>query len=448
MKSTESRFPFGFANGAKAIGFVLPLFFSYISQAQSLTLEQALKETRTDSLQIQRAQAGYEEAKWRKLGSYSGYLPTLTGSVNYLTDKKYMLVDVEMPTGALTIPQIVPTTIYTLKASLPIFDGFASTNRYRAETALEESARQELEWAQFGAERQTMLQFYRALAAQTLSDVAEQNMKALQDHLKDIQAFKKAGVSTNYDVLRVEVQVSEAQSELLNSKDNVELAKFKLGEVMGKETETRTLSGKLPVLNEALLNALNEKSIESRLDLQALQKKSEASHFSYQSSNRYWVPRISLIGQFDHYNNRNDRFQDQEAFRDSYMAGVNLTWNIFDGLVSTSRSGQAEQQALQVEKTLGMARIKAKQDFELWKRKYLYFCTVYKSRVNDIERSKEAVRLAQEGRRAGVRTSTELLDAESDLFRSRAGLITAQMGAVEALVNLELVSGQKLFDFN
>jgi outer membrane protein TolC len=56
--------------------------------------------------------------------------------------------------------------------------------------------------------------------------------------------------------------------------------------------------------------------------------------------------------------------------------------------------------------------------------------------------------LAQEGRRAGVRTSTELLDAESDLFRSRAGLITAQMGAIEALVNLELVSGQKLFDFN
>jgi len=155
-----------------------------------------------------------------------------------------------------------------------------------------------------------------------------------------------------------------------------------------------------------------------------------------------------LIGEFDHYNNRNDRFQDADAFRDSYMAGINLTWNLFDGMVSTSRSGQAEQQALQVEKSLGMARIKAKQDFEYWKRKYLYFCTVYKSRMSDIDRSKESVRLAQEGRRAGVRTSTELLDAESDLFRSRAGLITAQMGAIEALVNLELVSGQKLFDFN
>ncbi len=424
------------------------LIFPALAEAQTLSLPEALKETRSESLQIQKAQAVYEEAKWRKLGTYQGFLPTLTGSVNYLTEKKYMLLDVDMGAGALTIPQVVPTTLYTLKASLPLFDGFASTNRYRSEDALEDAAQKEYEWAQFGAERQTTLQFFRALAAQTLKDVAEQNLKALQDHLKDIQAFKKAGVSTNYDVLRVEVQVSEAQSEMLNSQDNVELARYKLGEVMGKESEARTLIGKLPLLNEDLIRKLDDKAVESRADIQALQKKSEATHFSYQSANRYWVPRISLVGEYDHYNNRNARFDDSEAFRDAYMVGVNLTWNLFDGLASTSKSGQSEQQAVQTEKSLAMARIKAKQDFELWKRKYLYFCAVSKSRAGDIERSKEAVRLAHEGRRAGVRTSTELLDAESDLFRSRAGLVTAQMGAIEALVNLELVSGQKLFDFN
>ena len=438
-----------FTGTSAQIGIVSALFLlsSLSAKAQTLSLSEALKETRSESLQIQKAQSAFEEAKWRKLGSYSGYLPTLTGSVNYLTDKKYMFVDMNLGGAPVSVPQVLPTTIYTLKASLPIFDGFASTNRFQADSALEDSARADYEWAQFSAERQTTLQFYRALAAQTLKDVADQNMKALQDHLKDIQAFKRAGVSTNYDVLRVEVQVSEAQNEVLNSQDNVELAKFKLGEVMGKETETRELAGQLPALKENLVQGLNEKSLENRGDLLALQKRSEATHYSYQSANRYWVPRISLVGEFNHYNNRNDRFQDSDAFRDSYAAGVNLTWNIFDGLVSTSRSGQAEEQAVQTEKTLAMARIKAKQDFELWKRKYLYFCTVSKSRANDIERSKEAVRLAHEGRRAGGRTSTELLDAESDLFRSRAGLVTAQMGAIEALINLELVSGQKLFDF-
>jgi outer membrane protein TolC len=183
--------------GLRCVALFSILVTSLVVKAQTLTLDQALKETRSDSLQIQKAESSYEEAKWRKMGAYSGYLPSLTGSVNYLTDKKYMFLDVNLGGGPLSIPQVVPTTLYTLKATLPVFDGFSSTNRLRSESALEDSARQDYEWTQFTVERQTTLQFYRTLAAQTLKDVAEQNMKALQDHLKDIQAFKKAGVSTN-----------------------------------------------------------------------------------------------------------------------------------------------------------------------------------------------------------------------------------------------------------
>lgn len=426
-------------------GMALLLFCSI---GNALTLTEVLQEVRGSSLQIQKAKAGFEEAEWRTTGAYSTYLPTLTGSVNYLIDKKYMLVDIDFNGNPMSIPQILPTSLYTLKATWPLFDGFASTNHLQAERALEASARDEYEWTQFSVERQAVLQFYRSLATQILKDVASQNLKALQDHLKDIQAFKRAGVSTTYDVLRVETQVSEAQSELMNSEDNMHMSKYKLGEILGKELEERPLSGKLPILKDDVVQKIQEDSFLKRQDIRSLEKKSEASHLNYKSANRYWVPRVSLVGELNHYNNLNDRFDDEKVFRDSYFAGINLTWNIFDGLASTSRSGQSEQQAVQVEKTLSMARLKAKQDFEFWKRKYLYFCAVYKSRANDIQRSEEAVRLAKEGRRAGVRTSTELLDAESDLFRSRAGQVTAQMGAIEALVNLEMVSGQKLYDFN
>jgi outer membrane protein TolC len=415
--------------------------------AQALTLNQALEESQKSSLQVQKAESSYEEAKWRKLGAYSGFLPTLSLSANYLTSKKYMLVDIDFGGNTTSIPQIIPSAIYTLKASYPLFDGFASTNRFKSESSLEESALDEYHWTKFTVERQTILQFYRSLSSQILKDVAEQNLKALQDHLKDIQAFKRAGVSTNYDVLRVETQVSEAQSELLNSADNMELSKYKLGEALGKEIEDRPLDGKLPVPSEDMIRALKPDAIENRLDLKALREKSEASRLNYQSTNKYWAPRISLVGEYNRYNNLTDSFNDNDAFRDAYWTGVNLSWTLFDGLAATSRSGQSEQQALQMEKNLSIARIKAKQDFEFWRRKFIYFCTVYKARSNDIERSQEAVRLAKVGRHAGVRTSTELLDAESDLFRSRAGLVTAQMGAVEALINLELVSGQKLFDF-
>ena len=416
--------------------------------SQMLNVQDVIKETTQGSLQIQKAESTYKETQWKKRETYAGFLPSLTGEVNFLTDKKYMLVDIDFGGAPVTIPQIIPTTIYTLQARWPIFDGFASTNRYLSGSAFEQSAKNEYEWTQFATTRQAILQFYRVLASQILKDVAEQNLKTLSDHLKDVQAYRKAGVSTQYDVLRVEVQVSEAQSEILNSQDNLELSLMKLGEILGHDNESRKPVGQLPVLKESLLKGLTKDAVDSRQDLLAIKQKVQGAQYMENSANRYWIPKVFLFGTFQRYNNRNDRFDDDNAFREDYQVGVNLTWNLFDGMASTSRSGQAEQQAIQAEKTYRMAQIKAQNDFEFWKRKYLYFCAVYESRVNDVSRSTEAVRLAREGRRAGTRTNTELLDAETDLYRAKAGQVNAQIGAVEALINLELASGKQLYDFN
>jgi outer membrane protein TolC len=436
----------------------LVLLFSLLGTAfgfaenliQNLSVQDVIQETQSDSLQIQRSESQYKEAQWKKRESYAGFLPTVKGEINYLTDKKYMLVDMSLAPGqpTITIPQILPTTQYSLQAQWPIFDGFASTNRYLSGSAMEDSARNEHEWTEFSVTRQAILQFYRVLGSQILKEVSEQNLKTLSDHLKDVQAYRKAGISTQYDLLRVEVQVSEAQSEILNSTDNLDLSLLKLGELLGKNTAGRKPIGQLPVLKEELLKDLTKDDLNSRQDLLAMKQKVQGAEYMRSSANRYWIPKIYLVGGWQRYNNINDRFDDDGAFREAYQVGVNLTWDIFDGMASTSRSGEAAQQAIQADQTYRLAQIKAQNDFEFWRRKYLYFCAVYRARVDDVERSTESVRLAREGRRAGTRTNTELLDAETDLYRAKAGQVNAQIGAVEALINLELASGKKLYDFN
>lgn len=422
---------------------VTPLAF-----AESVDLKTVLNEATGQSLVIQKAKSAYDEASWKKVEAYQGFLPTLTGAVNYLTDKKYMLVDVNLGGGPASIAQVIPTTLYTVTANVPLFDGFASTNRYTAGRSLENSARHELEWTQFSVERQATLLFYKTLAAQTLKDVAEQNLKTLSDHLKDAQALRKAGVTTNYDVLRVEVQVSEARSEVLNAQDNFEVAKLKLAEVLGKENEVRDPIGKLPTIDDAVLTkASGIKGIE-RKDVIALKEKVESIQDLDTAAGRYWVPKISAYGQYQYYNNINDRFADTDAFREAYQVGVNLTWNFFDGMGSIARSHESSAQAEQLSQTLKMTQIKAHQELEFWKRKLNYFKTVYSARLIEVEKSNEAIRYAKAGHRAGTRTNTDLLDAELDLFRSQAGKINAQIGAIEALINVELASGQQLYKFN
>ena len=102
---------------------------------------------------------------------------------------------------------------------------------------------------------------------------------------------------------------------------------------------------------------------------------------------------------------------------------------------------------MQSEKSLRQAQLKTKLEADRWARKFKYFCSVYKARQNDVTKSRESVRLAQEGRKVGARTNTDLLDAEAELYRAEAGAVTAQMGAIEALINLELSQGRALYSF-
>ncbi len=443
MKSKKSIFSLILM--ASSLGFTLNL-----AKAEevpgNLTLEQAVSEAGQSSPEIQKAQSMYEEKSWKKVEGYSGFLPHVTASGNYLLDKNYVLFNVSGFPGA--IPQIVPTTLYTFSAEVPLFDGFASTNTYRSGSAFERSAKSDLDWTKFSVNREITLQFYKALGAKLLRDVAEQNIKVLDDHLKDTHLFKRAGVSTNYDVLRVEVQVSEAKSELMNAIDIMEISRNQLGEILGNETEKRELVGSLPILGVDLIKNITADKVFERSDLQALSEKSEGFAFQEAAASRYLVPRISAFGQYQYYNNLNDRFDDRDAFRDAYEVGIMFTWNLFDGMTSIAKSKESVQQRYQTEKNLQIARVKAKQDYELWKRKFIYYCSIYKSRLSDVEKSKEAVRLAREGRRVGARTNTDLLDAETELYRSQAGAVNAQVGAVEALIRLELTLGQKIYDFN
>lgn len=429
-----------------AVSFLAILFASLAGKAQTpVTLQQAVDLAYSHSPQILKARSSAEEASWKRVEAQATYLPTLTGSVNYLADKRYMLTDVTLPSSPapITIPQIVPTTIYSLTAQYNLFDGLASTNRFLSARKFESAGQKESDWARFRVAREIQLQFYKVLASKTLKEVASANVKVLEDHLKDVGNFRKAGISTNYDVLRVEVQVSEARSELMNAEDNVLIGEGRLGEALGEEAAFDP-QGDLPVPKPEMIAKLDDRDVESRPDLAAMALKTEGMDDLATAASRHWVPRVSLFGTYQFYNNRTNETFNNEDFREAYQVGVALTWNFFDGFSQMAKSGQALEQKRQTDLSLRQARLKAKQDVDLWKRKFQYNCAVFRSRQSDVEKASESVRLAKEGRRVGARTETDLLDAEAELHRAKAGAVNAQIGALEALINLELATGRNL----
>jgi outer membrane protein TolC len=412
---------------------------------QTLNLPTAIHEVNKDSPYLDREKSSAQEIELKKMEAFSTYLPKLRANGTYLTDKKYQYLNINF-NGPVVIPQIVPTSQFNMIAEWSIFDGFAGTNRYRASNEYADAAAKNLSWTQFRTEMEVTLAFYQAIAAKMLKEVAIQNVKGLEDHSKDARQLRKSGVSTNYDVLRVEVQGSNGKTDLADAEDDIIIARERLAEVLGHDTEERDLQGQLPVPQESVIDQPAQTASE-RSDLLALRLQSKARVYEAAAAGRHWVPEISLFGTYNFYNNLTPGFNDWSSYRNARQVGFMMTWNLFDGLASTSRAKQRIEQRVQAEKSSRMAELAAARDKSMWTKRYRSQCRIYQARVEDVKRSEESVRLAAEGRKVGARTSTELLDAETDLYRARAGAVRAQLGAVEALIKLQLAEGRRYTDF-
>jgi len=422
-----------------------------MNSARALTLNDALNEAFKNSPLIQKYESAKNEAYWKKIENSSTYLPNLSAQATYLFDKKYALTNVRLgnATTDTIVPQIIPNGQLALTATYPLFEGFAGVERLKSAKLQEEATINDNQWARFKTEMGVTLNYYKILAAQSLYEIAGQNLKILKDHLKEIQLFKKNGMATNYDVLRVEVQVSNAESELLNAEDNISINIQNLSELIGLNDSQIEVKGVLPdisfVTNEFIQDQNKQSGeLSRRPDILALKLKSQSYSSLENAQSKFWFPKISLFGQYQIYNNLNTSLSN--SYRNAYQAGIQATWNIFDGLVSYSKSKQSTEQFIQSEKNYRISEMAAQKDLEIWKRKIYFNSSLFKARKSDILKSEESVRLAREGRRVGSRSNTDLLDAEADLYKSQAGAINAHIGTIEALINYQMASGKKILN--
>ncbi|MGE5084943.1 MAG: TolC family protein [Bacillota bacterium] len=426
-----------------AIFFLACIFNQAANSAETLTLSDSLKVAEGNSPQIKKADAAKDEASWKKTEAFSNFLPRVTLSGTHLLDEKLMVEKLNLGGQPMSIDLIQPYTIWSARAEWLVFDGLANYDRYAAMTYGASAAEKEADWTRFQTTQEVKLKFFKAIAAIELEKVANQNVRTLEDHLDRAKAFLQSGAGTNFDVLRVEVQLNEAQSEKLNAEDNTIMARQTLLNTLGVDDSGQSLSGSLPEPDAQKVASLAKPSKIERLDYQAIQDRESASHKAWLAAYKHWVPKFSVFGQADYYNNISKGLTDQD-FNNAYTVGVNMTWNIFDGLASSAQSAQADARQVQARETVRAAKLKSSYDFDFWKRRYLYSSALYKAKTVDVQKAQESVRLATQSFKAGTRTSSEVLDAELDLFRARAGVVNAQVSAAEALVNLELSLGKEL----
>jgi outer membrane protein TolC len=438
-------------------GFSILALVPGVSFANDLTLKHLLSEIELSSLELQKSQAEEQLAWWKYRETWSVFMPSLALQLNYLTDKKYVTTE-SVANGVVSeSDQKLMTTQYLLTASLPLFDGFASTHKFNAGEENMQAARSEKKWIEYATQRKAVLAFYRALGELKLQESANQNLRILREHLKDAQLIQKTGMSTAYDVLRIDAQVADAESAVIAAEDAQDQALLELAALQSKDREDRHLVGELPIPSDDVVVRAKKiftqfdqdasagviSSLTSRYDLLAHRHRRQGLQELASAAKSHWLPRLSLFAEYGYYNNRNDRFSDLDAFRDNYKVGVNLIWNLFDGFSSSSKAEIAESAHAIAQIDLQSQQLEAKRALERAIRKIEVNVKIFQAKKIEVARASEAMRLAQASVKAGVMKQSELLDAELDLFRSQGDVIRAQMAVVEAAVAVELSTGAR-----
>ncbi len=417
-----------------------------------LTLDGAIDEAMKNSPVIQQGEAVYNQSSWAQFQALGqGFLPKISAGFSHYLSQTYQETAISFNGGPfLAFPGAFPTNILTVNASMPIFNGLSNIYNLQAASLEKSAAQQDYERTKFETAQEVKLAFYQALAASRLNEVALQNVKTLEDHLKQVEVQKQGGVATNYDTLRVSVQLSEGKSDLIDAEDNAVLARKKLNTLLGIEADDRALQGVLPVPEPSKAQSVEFTGVpKDRTDLDALELRARAADKTRSAQNSWFIPAVSILGQYNYYEVMNENTGDGSvvasgSYKPAYSVAVALTWNIFDGGVALAQSRQAKYQQVQADKKSEQARLQVPYDLTYWKKRFLSNTDRYLTRKLDVERSEESVRLAKLEEKAGTRTSTETLDAELDLFRSRAGVVNAQVNALEAQIRLELALGRTL----
>jgi outer membrane protein TolC len=330
-----------------------------------------------------------------------------------------------------------------------VYDGGRTIAALRAAGATKQQALAQYKSTVADALLSVRLAYYDVLLAQQQISVHEASVNLLQKELEDQQHRFDAGTVPKFNVLRAEVAVANERPNLIRARNQFRVAKNNLSNLLGYNLP-RDIWEDVPLnLSDALDNAPYEVNLPdaiqdalgNRSELTALRKGVELQKLNIVNARSGYQPTVQV---FAGYGWNNSQFIDPHNLGytlHGWNAGAQMSWDIFDGLLTRGKVVQAKalyersktdlvDQSRQIELQVRTAY----SDFVEAKE-------VLDSQQKVQEEAGEALREAEARAAAGTGTQLDVLDAQTSLTQARTTQIQALHDYDAARARLERAIG-------
>jgi outer membrane protein len=286
------------------------------------------------------------------------------------------------------------------------------------------------------------LAYYDILLAAEQITVNETSVNLLQKELDDQQRRYDAGTVPHFNVLRARVSLANARPPLIQAQNNYRIAKNNLSNLLGYNLP-RDIWDNIPLKLTDTLDATTfqinlpealQQALDKRPELLALRKTEELQNLNITDASSGYKPNVQLFAGYNWFNQQftaptlsspRPPTPGLDQYLDGWNAGAQLSWDIFDGMLTHGKVVQARALYSKSKTSVDQEM----RDIELEVRTaysdFLEAQEVLESQKTVRDEAEESLREANARAEAGTGTQLDVLDAENQLTQARSTQVQA-----------------------
>lgn len=317
--------------------------------------------------------------------------------------------------------------------------------------------------------------YYGLLLARASVEVIEKSVERARATASEVRARVREGVVPQFQLLSAEVELANLETNLLSARDQAEAAADALAvatgiEVGSKIRPTDPLTMPAAPLRMAEADAATREAIEARPDVDAARVMIEARQESENATFARFFPELRLVANLSAvgnvpddrtsyfiapagegellpgnpflYDNVERGIFDGAYWGTSLTAGLNLTWNLFEGFATTAQLQRDQLEVQRAQVQLEMLEATVKQEVLAERRTLRSAEERVAVQARNVERAELNYRHAELRVKEGVSSQLELRDASSSLDQSRFNQLQAVHDYLVALASYRVALGQ------
>ena len=274
--------------------------------------------------------------------------------------------------------------------------------------------------------------FYFEIALLTEDNVnIQESLNISKNRLKRASYGFEYGQNTKLQVLNAEVDVNNDSIRYINAKRFLANSKRNLNLLLGRDiAEDFTVDTQVSFTSIFELQSLFEKAKSQNIEMQKINKNIELSNFDIKISQSTLYPTLRLSSSYNYNKSDNDAtFNYAEQLNKGLNAGLNLSWNVFDGDASRTRIKNSKifAENLQVQKEQLDNELKRNVANNLETFNNALF--VLKSEEKNVETNRRNFSRTEEQYKLGQITSIEFRQAQVNLLNAQSNLNQAKYDA-------------------